>query len=146
MPTAGSFLNAQEQKAILEAISAAEKRTSGEIRVHLENFCPGNEVKAAIKVFTGLGMHRTAERNGVLIYIATMSRKIAIVGDQGIHDKLGLQYWEKLVEHLIQQFKARHQAEALIACIGELAEKLHAYFPGRHDDRDELTNEISFGK
>lgn len=146
MPTAGHFFSAEEQKSILEAISIAEKRTSGEIRVHLENFCPGNEVKTAIRVFKGLGMHKTDERNGVLIYIATMSRKIAIVGDQGIHDKLGLQYWEKLVEHLIQQFKARHRAEALVECVKELGEKLYAYFPRKEGDKDELTNEISFGK
>src|SRR5437762_266415 len=111
MSTASHFFSAEDQKNILAAITNAEKRTSGEIRVHLENFCPGNEVKAAIRVFTALGMHKTAERNGVLIYIATVSRKIAIVGDKGIHEKLGTTYWEKLVENLIQRFKARHQGE-----------------------------------
>lgn len=128
----------------MDAIASAEARTSGEIRLHLENFCPGNEVQVASRIFTSLGMHKTRDRNGVLIYIATVSHKIAIVGDRGIHEKLGTAYWENLVEQLIQQFKARHQADALVSCIKDLGEKLSAYFPRLSDDRDELTNEISF--
>ena len=134
----------QTAAAHLAAITEAESHTSGEIRLHLENFCPGNEVHVASRIFTSLGMHKTRDRNGVLIYIATVSHKIAIVGDKGIHDKLGTSYWEKLVEGLIQQFKARHKAEGLVDCIKELGKQLSAYFPRAHDDRDELTNEISF--
>src|SRR5688572_10459723 len=103
MATAKHFFTAQERESVLAAITAAEARTSGELRLHLENFCPGNEVHVAARIFTSLGMHKTAERNGVLIYIATVSHKIAIVGDKGIHEKLGTAFWERLVETLIQQ-------------------------------------------
>src|SRR4051812_13501731 len=102
MPAAKNFFNKQEQQQIIEAIEKAEMNTSGEIRLHLENFCFGNELKAARKVFTNLKMHQTAERNGVLIYIATYSHKIAIVGDEGIHQKLGTTFWQELVEKMIQ--------------------------------------------
>jgi uncharacterized membrane protein len=144
MITARNFFTIDEQNQILSAIEAAEARTSGEIRLHLENFCPGNEVQVATRIFTSLGMHKTAERNAVLIYIATVSRKIAIVGDQGIHEKLGSAYWDKMVGELIREFKSRHHAEALIACVKDLGEKLAAFFPVKGDDRNELTNEISF--
>ena len=144
MTTAKNFFTGGEQERIIAAIEAAEDRTSGEIRLHLENYCPGNEVHVASRIFTSLGMHKTAERNGVLIYIATVSRKIAIIGDKGIHEKLGTGYWEKMVEGMIQEFKAQHHADGLIACIKDLGEKLALHFPVKGDDKDELTNEISF--
>ena len=144
MTTARHFFTEDEQQRIVAAISEAESLTSGEIRLHLENFCPGNEVHVASRIFTSLDMHKTRDRNGVLIYIATVSHKIAIVGDKGIHEKLGSAYWEKMVEGLIQQFKARHKADGLVACIKDLGAQLGRYFPRSHDDEDELTNEISY--
>jgi uncharacterized membrane protein len=144
MPTARNFFNQQEQALLIEAIAKAELNTSGEIRLHLENFCWGNEVKVAKKVFTRLKMHETKERNGVLIYIATLSRKIAIIGDEGIHQKLGTEYWEKLVEKLIMQFKANRKAEALAECILECGTQLGKFFPLGSDDKNELSNTISY--
>lgn len=95
-------------------------------------------------MFTRLKMHQTAERNGVLIYIATLSRKVAIIGDEGIHQKLGAIYWEKLVEKLIEQFKANKKAEGLADCIVECGEQLGKFFPRTEDDRNELSNSISY--
>src|ERR1043165_8923982 len=105
MPGARNFFSSQEQQLLIDAISKAEQNTSGEIRLHMEDFCFGNEVRTAQKVFLKLGMQQTAERNGVLIYIATRSRKVAIIGDEGIHQKLGTAYWEQLVAGLIDKFK-----------------------------------------
>lgn len=144
MPTARNFFNQQEQNLLIDAIAKAELHTSGEIRLHLENFCLGNEVKAAQKVFTRLKMLQTAERNGVLIYIATLSRKVAIIGDEGIHQKLGAIYWEKLVEKLIEQFKVNKKAEGLADCIVECGEQLGRFFPRNEDDKNELSNSISY--
>jgi uncharacterized membrane protein len=144
MPTARNFFNQQEQELLVDAITKAELRTSGEIRLHLENFCFGNEVKKAQKVFTKLKMHQTRERNGVLIYIATFSRKIAIIGDEGIHQKLGEQFWQALVEKLIHQFQADKKAGALVECILECGEQLGKFFPLSSDDKNELSNTISY--
>jgi uncharacterized membrane protein len=144
MPTARHFFTAEEQKLLVDAIGKAEQHTSGEIRLHLENFCWGDEVKAARKVFTRIGMHKTAEQNGVLFYIATLSHKIAIIGDEGIHRKLGAEYWKTLADNLIEQFKANKKAEALAACIIDCGEQLGKFFPLKEDDKNELSNEISF--
>jgi len=89
-------------------------------------------------------MHQTEERNGVLIYIATMSHKIAIIGDKGIHEKLGNEFWQNLVQQLITQFKADNKAQALADCILECGKQLGNFFPRKSDDKDELSNEISF--
>lgn len=144
MPTARNFFNEREQQLLIQAIVEAEMKTSGEIRLHLENFCWGDEVKAAQKVFKKLGMHQTKERNGVLIYIATLSRKIAIVGDEGIHQKLGAEYWQKLVAELISRFKDNKQADALAECIKDCGQQLGKFFPLSADDKNELSNSISF--
>jgi uncharacterized membrane protein len=144
MPSANNFFNLQEQQAIIKAIAQAELHTSGEIRLHLDNFCFVNEVKAAQKIFTRLKMHQTAERNGVLIYIATYSRKVAIIGDEGIHAKLGTIYWEELVRRLISNFKADKKVEALTESILECGVQLGKFFPRQKDDKNELSNSISY--
>lgn len=144
MPTARKFFNAREQQLLINAIQIAEESTSGEIRIHLENFCFGNEVKAAKKTFARLNMHQTKERNGVLIYIATLSKKIAIVGDEGIHQKLGNEYWENSILKLTRQFHENRKAEALVECIIECGHLLGKFFPRGHDDKNELSNELSF--
>lgn len=144
MPSARNFFDQQEQHMLVDAIVRAELKTSGEIRLHIANFCFGNEVKAAEKVFAKLKMQNTQERNGVLIYIATYSRKVAIIGDEGIHQKLGNEFWEKLVSQLIQKFKQNKKAEALSDCIVECGEQLGKFFPRQSDDKNELTNTISY--
>jgi uncharacterized membrane protein len=144
MPTARKFFNAEEQQLLIDAITQAELKTSGEIRVHLENFSFRNEIKSAEKIFVKLKMHETDARNGVLIYIATLSRKIAVVGDVGIHQKLGDAFWQALVSKLIQQFKDNKKAAALAEAIVECGEQLGKFFPRKSDDTNELSNSISY--
>ena len=144
MPSARNFFTPQEQQMIVEAIKTAELKTSGEIRVHIDNFCFGNALKTADKLLTRLGMRTTKERNGVLIYIAVKSRKLAIAGDEGIHQKLGADYWNTIVDQLIREFKNNRKAEALAACILDCGVKLAQYFPRQEDDKNELDNSISF--
>lgn len=144
MPSARNFFNEQEQALLVKAIGEAELTTSGEIRLHLENFCFGNELNAARKVFARLNMQHTKERNGILIYIAVRSRKIAVFGDEGIHLKLGPEFWEKLVKQLVDGFKANHKASALADCIVECGKQLGTFFPRQNDDQNELSNTISY--
>jgi len=144
MPLAKNFFTKQEQDLLLKAIAGAEMHTSGEIRLHLESFCLGNEVKAAQRVFTQLKMHETQEKNGVLIYIATMSRKVAIIGDKGIHEKLGIEFWNEEVKKLISQFKSNNKAQGLADAINDCGLMLSKYFPRQAHDRNELSNDISF--
>ncbi|MCU0360728.1 MAG: TPM domain-containing protein [Bacteroidia bacterium] len=144
MPFARNFFSKQEQALVEEAIRTAETKTSAEIVVHLDNLCFGNPIRSAEKVFVRLGMHKTAERNGVLIYIAALNKKIAVLGDEGIYSKLEPDYWKKMVEQLIAEFKANHKAEALSASIMDIGNRLAEFFPRQHNDTDELSNKISF--
>ena len=141
---AKSFFEEDEQKVIVEAIKKAEEKTSGEIRVHIAGFCFGDEMIAAQKIFSKLKMHETRERNGILIYIAPLNRKIAVIGDVGIHEKLGNEFWNKLVKEVIRELQANRRAEAIAQCIEECGQQLARFFPHAAGDKNELSNNISF--
>lgn len=138
------MLSEAEKKAISEAIHEAELLTSGEIRVHVDNECSGEPVKRAIEVFESLGMHATAERNGVLIYIAFDSHKLAIIGDKGINEKVPHNFWDSTRDHLINHFKRGEYAKGIIAAVSEAGEQLSVHFPRKEDDTNELSNEVTF--
>ncbi len=143
MKVAKTFFTKKEQEFIVETIREAEKNTSGEILVHIDNFCFGNAMKCAHKVFTKLKMHHTKERNGVLIYIAVFHKKIAIIGDEGIHQKLGKVYWNELIQRLITQFKANKKGEGLTEIILECGKQLGRFFP-RVNKTNELKDTIDY--
>ena len=141
---AEKFFNKEEQELIVKAIQTAEKNTSGEIRVHLESFCWGDAMEQAQKTFRRLNMHATKEQNGILIYIATESHKIAMIGDAGIHRKLGKEYWDKIVQGLVSNFKEGKHAQGLADAIIDCGGQLKHYFPYNSDDKNELHDHISF--
>jgi uncharacterized membrane protein len=140
------FFSPAEQEEIKHAIVRAESYTSGEIRVHLENYCLGNPFKRALKVFNRLKMNQTEQRNGVLFYVAVKSRKLAIVGDEGIHQHVKQSFWDEQRSEILQMFADNHFKEGLIAGILATGEKLKKHFPHQDDDKNELSDDLSFGK
>jgi uncharacterized membrane protein len=132
--------------AIARAVGAAEAATSAEIRVHLERRVPaaaGDAMARARAVFAALGMHRTAERNGVLIYLAVEDRKLAIVGDDGIHGKVGPQYWERVRDVMVHRLRAGAARDAVLAAVVDVGAVLQKFFARRPDDRNELSDDVS---
>jgi len=133
-----------EQLSIVQAIKEAEQDTSGEIRVHLDRTCSGDPYKKAIKVFENLAMHKTAQRNGVLFYLSIDDRKLAIIGDKGINEKVPTDFWHVILEEVIQLFKQGKLAEGLAHGIAKAGQQLSTFFPYQKDDHNELSNDISF--
>lgn len=140
-----AFLTPSEESAIVAAISAAERLTSGEIRVHLEKKCaPDKAFAEAVRWFEKLNMHQTEARNGILLFLAPESRAFAVVGDTGIHAKVGSSFWDRVRDAAVAHFKEGRLADGLVAAIGSCGEQLHLHFP--YDgltDQNELSNEIS---
>ena len=141
---AASIFTKDEEKKIIQAIEKAELHTSGEIRLHVEDYCTANPYERALEVFYLLKMENTEARNGVLLYIAIKDRKLAIIGDQGIHEKLSNDFWDNIITKLQENFKNEIFAKGIIEAILEIGNQLSTYFPLNNDDKDELTNEISF--
>lgn len=138
-----SFFTAEEQRRIAGAVAAAEKVTSGEIRVHLARKAGRDAYKAAVAVFERLGMHRTEARNGVLIFLALREKSFAIIGDRGIDEKVPDGFWEETSRVMTGHFRRDDFAGGIVAGIASVSEKLAAFFPWQKDDANELPDEIS---
>jgi uncharacterized membrane protein len=145
MASTEDFLTAEEKRRIVAAIEDAEKRTTGEIRVHLENWCWADAYKRATDLFTQLGMNKTAQGTGVLIYIAVKSHKMAIVGDAGINVKVPSDFWKSTLDHALACFRENRYADGIVETVNQCAAPLELHFPKTENNPDELSNEISFG-
>jgi uncharacterized membrane protein len=142
------FFTDDEKKQIVEAVRNAERRTSGEVRVFVESRCRFvDPLDRAAGIFFRLKMNETDDRNAVLLYIAMKDRQLAVFGDEGIHKKVGTEYWNKEIELLISKFNASNYGEGISQCVTDIGEALHQYFPFNNDtDKNELPDDIIFGK
>ncbi|UUV21912.1 TPM domain-containing protein [Flavobacterium sp. CBA20B-1] len=140
------FLSLSEEQEIVAAIVTAEKETSGEIRVHIEEHSDLPVLERAQEVFKQLEMHKTSARNGVLFYIGVKDRHFAIIGDDGIDAVVPYDFWEATKKKVIDHFKANQYKQGLIAGILHTGKQLKYFFPYQGaDDVNELPNEISRG-
>jgi len=143
---ASTFFSKEQQAQILAVVKEAEMETSGEIRVHIESSLKGDVLDRAAWLFKKLGMHNTAERNGVLFYLAVNDRKFAIIGDAGINAKVPGGFWDDISELLKNNFKEGKFTEGLSEGILLAGKHLKIHFPHKPDDVNELPDEISFDK
>ncbi len=139
------FLTASQEQQIVEAIKTAEKNTSGEIRVHIEKNTEKPPMERALEVFYSLKMDTTKLRNGVLLYIAVESKKLAIIGDEGINNKVPEDFWETEKELMLSHFAKGEFEKGIELAIIKVGEKLKDFFPYQSNDTNELSNEISKG-
>jgi len=138
-----AFLTSKEEQEIVEAIRKAEKNTSGEIRVHLENSTSDDHFKRALEVFYLLKMDATKNRNGVLIYVAVHDKKFVIYGDEGIAKVVPNNFWESTKAVMEHYFKKGLFKQGIVEGVLKAGKELKTHFPWQTDDVDELSNEIS---
>lgn len=139
------FFKPEEEKLIIAAIRKAESATSGEIRVHLEENPRSDALTEAKRIFRRLQMHKTVDRNGVLILLAPEKKAFAIIGDEGIDKVVEGDFWEKERDLLQNYFKKGHFCAGIVAAIDLIGEKLKTYFPVEKDNPNELPDDISYG-
>jgi len=138
------FFNQKQKMAIQNAIHDSESKTSGEIRVHIENHCETDLLDRATEVFHVLQMHETERRNGVLIYLALEDKKVAIIGDEGINEVTPDDYWKNEIDGILNHFKDGEFDIGIIQAINKIGDKLIEFFPIETNDVNELSDEISF--
>lgn len=141
-----NFLGKENEKLVMQAIEQAEGQTSGEIRIHIENKCGEEVLDRAAWLFKKLDMQKTAERNGVLIYLSIDDHKFAIIGDSGINKVVPEGFWNETKGKMVAHFTKGEFALGLIEGIHETGQHLKTYFPHQKDDTNELSDEISYGK
>ena len=140
-----SFFDRLEHDRIVAAIAEAETKTSGEIRVHLHHRPVRDPIASGRKVFEKLGMTKTSERNGILVFVAPRSKNFAILGDSGIHEKFGDDFWSNAAAAMGGHFQGGNFTEGLVEAIRRLGDALAEHFPRREGDADEISNEIDEG-
>lgn len=137
------FLSKLEHDRIIQAIGEAESKTSGEIRVLIQRGkLKSDPLVAARKKFQRLGMHKTRERNAVLIFVAPRVHKFAVVGDEAIHEKCGNEFWQRIVEGIRTHFRNEKFSDALIEAVREIGDVLATDFPKTRSDTNELSDDL----
>ncbi|WP_103327516.1 TPM domain-containing protein [Bacteroidetes bacterium endosymbiont of Geopemphigus sp.] len=139
------FLDSSEEEKIVHAIKEAERNTSGQIRVHIQEYSKKgiSDLKAAKRVFVKLNMTNTNLRNGVLFHVATDRKSISIIGDKGIYRSVPKDFWEDVKETILSHFKKEAYAEGLGRGIYMAGQALKEYFPYQEDTINELPDQIS---
>jgi uncharacterized membrane protein len=142
------FFSEEEKQQIIEAVRNAERMTSGEVRVFVENRCSYMDaIDRAKEIFAELKMYETHARNAVLVYVALKDKQLAVFGDEGIHSKLGNEYWNTEVKKMIDNFNKENYAEGIKQVVEDIGEALTQLFPYNNDtDKNELPDDIIFGK
>jgi uncharacterized membrane protein len=137
------FLSKLEHDRIIRAIREAESKTSGEIRVLIQRGkLKSDPLVAAQRKFHRLGMHKTRERNAVLIFVAPRVHKFAVVGDQAIHKKCGDEFWQRVVKKMRTHFQNEKFSDALVEAVGEIGSVLASDFPKTRTDTNELPDDL----
>ncbi len=138
-----NFFSKLDSDRIVKAIAAAEEKSSGEIRVHITRRKPDNLEGRAKRRFELLGMTRTAQRNGVLIYIAPKLRRFQILGDSGIHEKCGDDFWKETAAEIETHFRKGDFTDGIVRGIAKIGDLLAAHFPRSAADIDELPDQVT---
>ena len=142
------FFTDEEKQSIIDAVRNAEQRTSGEVRVFVESRCRYvNAIDRAVEIFENLQMQKTELRNATLVYVAIKDKQLAVFGDEGIHQKVGNEYWANEVVKMIHAFYRDNIADGISQCVLNIGEALATHFPyDKSTDKNELPDDIVFGR
>lgn len=136
------FIDKLDDNRIVAAIATAEKNTSGEIRVCISDRKHDDPIAAAEKRFEKLGMTKTRDRNGVLVYFVPLSQKFAVIGDAGIHAKCGADFWRGITAEMHDLLQAEKFTDAVVLAVEKVGRALAEHFPRRPDDTNELPDHV----
>ena len=139
------FLGALDHERIVKAIQDAEARSRGEVRVHVSQKEVADVEGAAARQFEALGMTQTAERNGVLLFVAPVSQTFAVVGDEGIHARCGPGFWKDVAAAVEADFRAGRFTDGMVKGVSRVGDALATHFPRAEGvtDRNELPDEVT---
>jgi uncharacterized membrane protein len=142
------FFTPEEKSQLVEAIQQAERQTSGEVRVFVESRCRFvDALDRAKEIFFRLKMEETEQRNATLVYVAVKDRQAAVFGDEGIHHKVGEEYWGIEVGKMMHHFRNQQLADGICQAVSDIGQALQFHFPyNRETDKNELPDEIIFGR
>ncbi|MDH2997095.1 hypothetical protein A1D22_05310 [Pasteurellaceae bacterium LFhippo2] len=133
-----------DTQKIEQAISHLESQTSAELRVVVERKAKKAEsaIARASFIFDELEMRNTKQRNAVLIYLCFKPHYVAVIGDEGIHQKVGDEFWQSVYESMKMDCASGDFTQAICNGIKQVEVQLSQHFPIQEDDVNELSNEV----
>ncbi|MBF8458236.1 TPM domain-containing protein [Kaistella sp. G5-32] len=138
------FLTDQQMASLVEAIQTAEDYSSGEIRIHIDSNTEGNNAEIAFEVFKRLCKDKTIAKNAVLFHVNFEQKYLTIIGDEGIHEKVDQNFWERMHDRITAEFSKGNFHDGLKNAVLETGLELKKYFPITGENPNELPNEITF--
>lgn len=141
-----SFRQLIDTRKVEEALRAAEATSSGELRVSVAPLFWGDVRRAAERTFDRLGMSATRERNGVLFFVVPARRRLVLLGDAGVHARVGQAFWDSVTAAVTERFAAGDFTGGLVLGIRRVGAELARHFPSKGAaDVNELPDQVDFG-
>jgi uncharacterized membrane protein len=138
------FLTEEETGRVNSAVAEAERSTSAEVKVVLARHCWGDIKAKARRLFKDLDLHKTQQRNAVLLLFVVTNREFLLYGDEGIHAKVGQDFWNDVRDEMAEAFRRDAFGDGIAHGVRRIGDKLARHFPRRQDDVDEISNEIVY--
>jgi putative membrane protein len=98
--------------------------------------------EAAVSAFFKEGLYKTRQENGILLFISVLEKKVWILGDRGINERIPQAEWQDIINELSEGIRDNQQCEAICKAITRVGNVLCQHFPIQEDDQDELHNII----
>jgi uncharacterized membrane protein len=138
------ILSREDERSVIQAIGEAEMGNRGEVRVHIEGRCPEEDpINRAAALFRELGMERTAEATGVLLYVAPHDRKAAVYAGPGIHGAAEKGFWQEAIDAVAEGFASGEPAQGLTLALDMIGTLLREKVPGDDRSGNELPDEVT---
>jgi len=142
------FLSDDELHQIALKIKEKELLTAGEIVVSIKEkkafFHKKKSVlEYAVSEFNRLGIKKTRDKTGILIFILLKEREFYILADSAINDKVATNTWELVKDKMEASFREKKFREGIINAVDEVGAILSEHFPRKSDDTNELSDEVN---
>ena len=141
------FSEAEEQR-VVRAIANAERDNRGEVRVHVERRCPdkNDPVERAYELYRELGLRRTRDDTGVLLYIASRSKRAAVYGGAGIYGQAQDGFWQSVTDAVATGYREQKPVDGICQALHQIGELLREHAAGEDEAGDEVPNAITVGR
>jgi uncharacterized membrane protein len=141
------FINDDELLRISHKIKETEKKTAGEIcvtiREHRHLLSRKKSVEELSQIeFLRLGIGKTRDKTGVLIFILLEGRQFYVLTDSGINDKVPQNIWNDIKDKMQASFTNGEFCRGILYGINEIGNILSLHFPVKSDDTNEISDKV----
>lgn len=146
-----NYLTDDELLRISNKIKEAEKKTAGEIAVSIREYKSFFEMKKPLrelaeKEYVRLGINKTKEGTGVLIFLLLSERQFYILADDNINKLTGEHVWTDIKNLMQEKFVRGEFCKGILFGIDEIGKILARHFPIKPDDKNEISNRVVIKK